>query len=191
MLNTQKLCLLLALSLTVCTVATSQDQSPVAIMTMMDAEDVGMYMDVELDIWKPVHAQRIRDGEIIGWYLYAVALDNGEDYNYATVEVYPNWNSLETMYSTIDKVFEEVHGADQDSLDWMSDQTQKSRDIVRSYRWSRAMGVFGDNVGDSKYYTIDWMDIKPGHGGQYYRMEGDYYKPVHQKRVDAGKITSA
>jgi hypothetical protein len=41
-----------------------------------------------------------------------------------------------------------------------------------------------------KYLTLDYQKPERGKTGEYVRLERDYWKPVHQDRVNRGKITS-
>jgi len=169
----------------------AQDEDvPVTFLVYMDADDGGEYEEVEEEIWRPVHAQRVRDGKIIGWYLYQVvnAMDGHSDFNYMIVEVYPNWKATEAPYANVGKLFEEVHG--NASIDDFMERTENSRDLVRQDRWLWQMGTNNPEftMSDVKYVVVDWMDIHPGQWSDYLDMEREYYMPVHQKRVDAGNI---
>ena len=157
----------------------------------MDADNWAEYVAMEQEIWKPVHAQRARDGEILSWQLYQVVSPGHEmDYNYLIVETYPNWASLENPYANSQKVFQEVHG-DVD-MDELMERTEAARDMKGREWWIRQDWVAkeGSALGDAKYVVVDWMDVHPGHWGDYEDMETEYYKPVHQKRVDNNNIIS-
>ncbi|MDX1478147.1 MAG: hypothetical protein R3301_10620 [Saprospiraceae bacterium] len=166
----------------------AQDQPPVATLTFMDAE--AGYVDLETKIWKPMHAKRVANGKIYGWYLYRVAnpYDAKRGYNYMTAEVYPNWNALEGAYSDLGAIAAEVHPGT--PMSEITRRTEEARSIVRSTVWTRRDGVVKDGVtnADVKYVVVDWMDVHPGHMGEYMDMEREVFKPVHQTRVDDGHI---
>lgn len=56
-----------------------------------------------------------------------------------------------------------------------------------------AASAVGQPVGNAPsrgYVTIDYQKPLPGKGGDYVRMEREYWKPIHQARVSAGNIVS-
>ena len=182
--------LLCALALTLS--VNAQENTTIAQVIYMDSHNAMEYVEVEKEIWKPIHAQRVREGKIVGWYLYRIASpnDGNRNYDYMIVEVYPNWAAMENPYGDIEKTFQEVHGAD--NMEEMMERTEKSRKMVKAENWTRADWVGRDDMQttDVKYIVIDWMDVHPGQWGAYMDMERDFYKPVHQKRVDGGNILS-
>ena len=169
----------------------AQNDFPISAVMFMQADDGAEYVDMELEIWKPVHAQRIRDGQINAWFLYQVVSPDGgnRDYNYMVVEVYPNWAALENPFENAEKVFKEVHGEEVD-LDAVMQRTDNARDMVGTDWWVRREWIQKDDysVDELKYVVLDWMDVNPGHEDGYMEMEKEYYMPVHQARVDAGNI---
>ena len=60
---------------------------PVAVLVYMHAQDGSDYVNLERDIWMPVHSQRIREGKLLNWQLYEVvrSSDNDNSYNYLIV----------------------------------------------------------------------------------------------------------
>ncbi len=162
---------------------------PIAILVYMDASDASEYIDMEREIWMPVHSQRIREGKLLNWQLYQVVRSSGgdQDYNFLIVETYPNWAATEAPYTDIDKMIEEVHGST--SMEYLSERTENARTMVRQEMWTWQAGTEGEfTMSDVEYIVVDWMDIHPGQWGNYLDMEREYYLPVHQKRVDAGNI---
>lgn len=162
---------------------------PIAILVYMNAPDGAEYVDMEREIWMPVHSQRIREGKLLNWQLYQVVRSTGDnqDYNYLIVETYPNWQATEEPYADIGKMIEEVHGST--SIDYLSERTENARTMVKQEMWTWQAGTEGEfKMSDVKYIVVDWMDIHPGQFSDYLDMEREYYMPVHQKRVDAGNI---
>ena len=191
-IKTLLLAFALAFLLTVPEIIAQDEGIPVSVLTMMSTEDAEEYLNVEAELWKPVHANRVREGKILGWYVYQVvnAMDGSHDYNYMTVEVYPNWASLEAPYDDVDRAFQEVHGTDAEQS--MFERTEASRTMKRQEMWVRQKYLAADDAGPStiKYIVVDWMDVHPGKMEAYMNMEESYYMPVHQKRVDGGHIKS-
>lgn len=70
---------------------------------------VGDHIKMETDIWKPVHAQRVKDGKMQGWLLMVLELPFGASlpYNSMTVDLYSSMNKYlgaNTMASDFTKV---------------------------------------------------------------------------------------
>ena len=66
------------------------------------------YLKLEHDLWRPVHQERIKQGHMRSWTLYAVRFPSGSknECDYRTVNVY---NSLADMERPIGEVFTKVH----------------------------------------------------------------------------------
>lgn len=176
-----------------------QGSSPVYLLVdYMDVEPEkgGEYLDVEQQIWKPIHQERVKAGNILSWNLYAVRFPGGTEngYNFATVQVYSNLGNIEN--AAWDGYFARAHPErDSSAAAEMMDRTLASRDLVRSELW-----VLLDQAADtasadtsavpSRYALIDFMRVEPGGEEAYLNLERDLIKPVHQERVKEGKIDS-
>ena len=66
------------------------------------------YLKMEHDLWRPVHQERIKQGHMRSWTLYAVRFPSGSknECDYRTVNVY---NSLADMERPLGEVFTKVH----------------------------------------------------------------------------------
>ncbi|MGQ7868059.1 hypothetical protein [Sunxiuqinia sp. sy24] len=167
------------------TVQAQDDPMVFAIVDFMkvNAGDEGKYVEIEQDVWKPIHQERINQGEIIGWILYRIHYTGADDeYNFATVAVFDDPSKLEHTFS-VD--MEKVHpGKDMDQL---FDETMNSRQLVRQNLIRRVGAVYPEGgPGDFKYIQVNSMKVKPGHGGAYVDNEMNVWKPVHQELVNAG-----
>jgi hypothetical protein len=158
----------------------------------MDSHDDEAYEKLEKEIWQPMHAEAIKQGKLLAWHMYKfVTPDNGKrDYDYLVVNVYPNWDALENAYSSYGDIRAKVHT--HMSGDEIQRRTEGARSFVKTERWIRRdfVGDPNKSLKDVKYVVIDWMDVQNGRFGDYFDMESEVYKPVHQVRVDAGNIAS-
>ena len=66
------------------------------------------YLKMEHDLWRPVHQERIKQGHMRSWTLYAVRFPSGSknECDYRTVNVY---SSLADLDRSIADVFTKVH----------------------------------------------------------------------------------
>lgn len=63
-------------------------------------EDHLKYLEVEQKIWKPMHQERINQGIIASWTLYAVEFSGSADsYNYVAISTYNDTKNLETPWN--------------------------------------------------------------------------------------------
>lgn len=88
------------------------------------------YLEVETEMWKPVHQERIKNGELVSWALYGRQFPYGTDteYDYVTVNVYrsPEVFIKGTDYNAL---FSKVYpGKD---VSQMLAKTDSSRRLVR------------------------------------------------------------
>ncbi|MGI9174130.1 MAG: hypothetical protein ACR2GR_02265 [Rhodothermales bacterium] len=161
----------------------------------MDVEPAGegAYVELERQVWKPVHEALIEAGILTGWNLYAVRLPGGTEngYNYVTVNVYDSLTDLENPYP--EDVLTRVHA--DTALAGLAARTYAARDLVRSELWvllDQAVDTASADTSGapSRYALIDFMRVKPGGEEAYISLERDGAKPVHQERVKEGKIDS-
>ncbi|MCW0484189.1 hypothetical protein [Gaoshiqia sediminis] len=143
----------------------------------------GKYLDLEKNFWKPIHQERIANGEIFGWLLFGVRYTGtADEYNYVTVTLFNDPAKLERTFQ-IDPA--KVHpGKD---LDKAFHETLHCRDLVRSILIHRVDAAFPeDGPGSNQYLQVNYMKVKPGVEGQYVETEQQVWKPVHQEFIKAG-----
>jgi hypothetical protein len=145
------------------------------------------YWEVE-SFWEKIHEQRIKNGDIVGWDLWAIK-PGGEDqgYQYMTVNVY---NDPVKMFSgsgnfreAVDAAYPELSDEDWDK---MMKKTVKSRDLaIRDYIEviDATQGEFNMEVGTVA--EIGFMKVLTNNG-DYVKAEREVFKPFHQQVVDAG-----
>jgi hypothetical protein len=59
------------------------------------------YVRLEKEIWKPLHQQRIKNGQLRSWAVYGLRFPFGteEKYDYVTVNSYDQFAQLESPYA--------------------------------------------------------------------------------------------
>ncbi|MEF8938236.1 MAG: hypothetical protein V5A22_00210 [Salinivenus sp.] len=150
------------------------------------------YLQLEQDLWKPIHRQRAEDGTIAGWNLYEVVYPAGADreYDYVTVTFYEEWDQLESPYETID--LEQIH-PDKDPQE-ITQQTVEARRQVHS----EVVEVIDSVTPETEetdteeaqesenggYLVVDFMEVPSGGGSAYVQMEQDLFKPVHRQMIE-------
>lgn len=154
----------------------------VDLMKVNQADD-DKYVNVEEKYWKPIHQERINQGEIVAWELYRVRYTGADDeYNYATVTIFDDPAKLEhPMQLDWEKLGPEV------DLTKMFAETMASRQLVKKILFMQIDGVnAGENAEPIKYLQVNFMKVKPGGEGAYIQNEEKVWKPMHQEFVKAG-----
>jgi len=95
-------------------------------------ENISSYLEVEQQLWKPIHQERFNQGIILGWNFYSVFV--GEPYvpyNYIAVNYFDDFEKID--YYMLNDLVQEVY-PDKD-LNEFYDQTRTSREVVRTEIW--------------------------------------------------------
>jgi len=141
------------------------------------------YVELERNFWKPVHQQRIKNGEIIAWQLYHIRYTGASDpYNYATVTIFNDPEKLENPW-TVDPMT--VH-PDKD-IESIYEETEESRELVITNLLLRENYVqMPQDAPDPKFIEVDYMKVEQGKDGAYLNVEDKVWKPIHQQFINAG-----
>lgn len=142
------------------------------------------YLDIEKNIWKPIHLERVKQGTIVGWYLYKVWFTGTDDkYNYVTVTLFSDPLKIEDPYKNIDPA-KILPGKD---IDKVMKETGDSREMVSSSLINRQASVYRDGgPGDFKFIQLDYMKVEQGKENEYFDAEMSIWKPVHEAFIKAG-----
>lgn len=88
----------------------------------------GQYRELERDLWKPIHQERVERGLIRSWGLYGVHLPGqAVDYEYVILTEFPNFAALED--AQYPELFSEVQGMT--DYEEILRQTNETRTRVR------------------------------------------------------------
>ncbi len=163
----------------------AQDTPLYAVVEFMKTspESEGTYVELETNVWKKLHQERINRGLIVGWYLYRVHYTASNDaYNYVTVTLVNDRSKLENYWGDIDpaKVLPDT------DIDEAFEETLKSRDLVGSNLMYRMDKLLPEGGPEFKYLQLDYMKVKQGHDGEYVNTEVNIWKPIHQQFINAG-----
>ncbi|WP_319511203.1 hypothetical protein [uncultured Draconibacterium sp.] len=148
-------------------------------------EDHLKYLEVEQKIWKPMHQERISEGIIASWTLYAVEFTGSADnYNYVAITTYNDTENLENPWNA--EIPAKVHG--NMSLSEMMDRTNKAREIVRSELYTSVVSIPSVPFEDPAHYIqVNFMKVESGKRSEYEALEKDIWMPVHKELIRTGK----
>jgi L-rhamnose mutarotase len=150
-------------------------------------ENHAKYLEVEQEIWKPMQQERINQGTIVGWYLYAVEFSgSGDEYNYVIITLYDDSEKLENPW--MPDIPGKVHPGKK--IEEIMSRTYEARDHVKSelyYSIAAAPEIPLDKP--ASYMQVNYMNVKPGLASSYERLEEDIWLPIHNESIRAGRTT--
>lgn len=166
----------------------AQEEEPIYTrVSLMKVEQGGgaNYVDISRTYWKPIHQELVKQGKILGWYLYRIQYTGtGDEYNYATVtHLRGDDNMDEGLYGA--DLFTRVHPK-METIELMS-KTLESRDLVTSRLLQWTLQSFPDTQREpNRYAVVNYQRSMPGFN--YYALRSDHVKPAFDMAVEEGKI---
>lgn len=143
------------------------------------------YLSTEQELWKPMHAERIKQGIIVGWYLYAVQFaGTGSEYNYVVINVYDKASNLENPWNA--DITNKIHP--NLSIDKIIERTQSVRETVKSelhYSVATAPEVPLDKP--AQYMQANYMQVTPQRQTEYEQIETEIWLPIHNQSIESGR----
>ena len=143
------------------------------------------YLDVEQKIWKPMHQERINQGIIVGWFLYAVEFSGSDDeYNFVAITLYDNADKLENPW--VADLPGKVHpGMKPEEI---MKQTYEARDHIRSQLcYSIAAAPEIPLEKPAAYMQVNYMKVEPSLSSQYEQLETEIWFPIHNESIRSGR----
>lgn len=156
----------------------------------VDNEQEGDYAETET-FWQKIHEQRVKNGDIIGWDLWALQ-PGGEDqgFQYLTVALYNDpVKMFEGSGNLMDAAKKAYPNMTENKISDKLNNSAKTRDLaVRIYMKEIAVtkGDFEMAIGTIASITMMKVDFGPGMTSAYEKAEMEVFQPMHQKKVDAG-----
>jgi L-rhamnose mutarotase len=153
----------------------------------VESRNHATYLEVEQDIWKPMHQERISQGIIAGWFLYAVEFSGSSDeYNYVAITLYDNAEKLENPWAA--DIPGKVHpGINTDEI---MARTYESRTHVKThlcYSIATAPRIPLDKP--AAYMQVNFMKVDPAMRSEYEQMETEIWFPIHTESIRSGHTT--
>ncbi len=153
----------------------------------VDNEQESAYAETE-DFWEKIHAQRVKNGDIVGWDLWSLQ-PGGESqgFQYMTVNVY---NDPVKMFSGAGDFNAALKGAypdmSEEELNKAINKSGQTRDLAIRLYLEVVKSTTGDFTMDLG--TVAYLDFMKATGGSsaYEKAEIETFLPMHQNQVDAG-----
>lgn len=179
--------------------------STLLCITLVNAQDEPVYIQVDymkpLDgkaeeyvwmentVYKPIHQERINNGEIVAWHLYEVQYPRGADmeYDYVTITIFANFGSIDEGNTPFDELVAEVHP--DKTVDEVAGIAEETRKLVRSEAFKSVHRYPGTSYDPARTLLVDYMKVSPVNQHEYVRMENQIWCPLHQERIKRGIIS--
>lgn len=102
----------------------------------MKADDPEKYLQVEREIWKPIHQHFVDNGHSNGWAVYQLLYPTGAslDYNFVTVDFL-----AEMKHTPFADIVKKVHPGK--SMKELGQKTNQSRQNVLTQTWAKVTGT--------------------------------------------------
>lgn len=172
--------------------AIAQSQETYLMLEWMgvDNEQWGSYMETE-DFWEKIHQERVKNGDIVGWDLWAIQ-PGGESQNFQYLVVHVHNDPIKMMNgsSNIMELAKRAYpNMSEEEISAKMNGAAKTRDIeavVYTHLIDRTEGGFDMPLG-----TVSRVNLmKAEDGAAYVKAEREIFKPNHQQRVDSGALGS-
>ena len=150
----------------------------------VESQEHAAYLEVEQEIWKPMHQERIREGIIVGWFLYAVEFSGSSDeYNYVAITLYDNAEKLENPWMA--DLPGKVHpGMKPEEI---MKRTYESRENVKSHLcYSIATAPEIPLEKPAAYMQVNYMKVEPLMRTEYEQLETEIWFPIHSEAIRSG-----
>ena len=143
------------------------------------------YLEVEQEIWKPMHQERINQGIIVGWFLYAVEFAGSSDeYNYVLITLYDDADKLENPWNA--DIPAKVHPGMK--TEEIMERTNKSRDHIKSHLcYSIATAPRIPLEKPAAYMQVNYMSVPPPMSADYEQLETEIWFPIHSEAIRSGQ----
>ena len=171
------------------TLAAQPQPGPYVIVDLMKVSQSkgAAYTKVEKEMWKPIHQARLKAGEILAWYVYAVDFaGEGSEYNYVTVTVMDKLSKLDVPVN-YDTWIKSVHP--KRTVDEFTKTTLDSRVIVRSILARRVAAATPAKAPEKPdpMLAITYYKAHAGKEDTYSNMVKSVFIPVTQELANQGK----
>lgn len=136
------------------------------------------YVEIETELWQPMHQRRVNQGKINSWALYRVLYGDRATCDYYTVTVFAGAAQLNA-----DPAYEEVFAAvyPDRSLSQSMANTWEAREHIATHLWMTVDHIAPTN---HRYAVVNKMYARDP--DLYERMELRVFKPGHQALIDGG-----
>ena len=169
------------------TVFPQVDSSLFVVVDFMKVESTNhsTYLELEQEIWEPMHQERVNRGIIAGWFLDAVEFSgSSDDYNYVIITLYDDAEKLENPWEA------DIPGKVHPNLktEEILERTYETRDITKSHLcYSIASAPRIPLERPAAYLQVNYMEVDPAKRSEYEQLETEIWFPIHTESIRSGR----
>lgn len=151
----------------------------------VEKDDIPVFKNHIAKILKPVQESRISEEVIAGWYIYQVAYPGTQDpaYNYVVVSLSEDLTDFDDSNEQTFNRISQMSG---------TQMAEDFRDMLipfRSELWRINNSVLpNDSAKVSKYFIMDYMNVRLGMEYAYQMMEDEVALPIHEYRMQIDRM---
>ena len=165
--------------------APAQNRTTVAIDYMkVKPGRAADYVRMEREVFRPVHQERVRLGNLEAWRLYQVQFPGGteQEYGYVTMLIASDLGKFQSMNGGVDraKIWSKYKPGE------VGEMVRKNREMLRRDIFFVDSATKKWSSHGSKYARIHFIQAAPGKANEHADAEKKYWLPVHQDLEDKG-----
>lgn len=145
------------------------------------------YLALERDVWRPVHEERRRRGDLLNWMIYDVEFaPPGLAYSHVVASVHSDLANAETV--DLSELVQAVHPGQ--SPDAVLARTASARRVVHSELWALVSNITpeGAEAPAGRHLAVNFMSVPENGRAEYFSVENEVWAPIHQVRADDGSM---
>ena len=157
---------------------------------------VDEYINLESEVWKPVHKEYQKHGFEVSWSLYRVrGAGTQNHYNYVTVSVYDGLGSLDRNIDDEEEIISKIYSNEDLSGFWNRTSEARlhtGRDVFFVYDQAlkgnnKELSAFSSGkIGQD--ITVTFMQTLAGQDAV--GLESKWWKPIHKERIKRRVVNS-
>ncbi len=136
------------------------------------------YVDVETEIWQPMHQEAVKQGKLASWAFYGVLYGDLSDCDYYIVTTFRGLEQLNA-----DRPFSDYFAIAHPGKNW--DEAMKRTAASRSHVRTE-LGIWLEAVPPTDHRFVSVNQMYAEDGADYLEFEREIWKPIHQALVDDG-----
>lgn len=148
------------------------------------------YLELETQVWKKMHQARIASGRLDGWHLYRVISPSGSntEYNFVTVQIYRSVEKLAGHFEEYGVDYTKVLSSDEIAF---ALKTPELRNVVYEEVWQNEDSATNERGKMFRFQRFNAMKtVDDSADAKYVQIEQNYWKPIHQRRIELGSMNS-
>ena len=188
---------LIVVSIVVISFSFSQSRAFVTFDYMkVEPANVYEYLNLEGEVWKPIHKAYQKNGFEVSWSLYRVrGAGTQNHYNYVTVSVYDGLGSLDRNIDDEEEIISKIYSNEDLSGFWNRTSEARlhtGRDVFFVYDQAlkgnnKELSAFSSGkIGQD--ITVTFMQTLAGQDAV--GLESKWWKPIHKERIKRKVINS-